>query len=130
MPETSLSSATFFKTESDFKQAVNGAYVPLRSIANDRAWVLGEMHSDNTYYPRNTLFGAVDNTENVADFAVPTANGITTNTQCVEINTVWIIKSLPVPTRFWQQLMMLILMRHSKNNLKGQAYFPKSVRLF
>ncbi len=35
---------------------------------NERAWVLEEMHSDNTYYARNTLYGAVDPTENVADF--------------------------------------------------------------
>ena len=79
-PETSLSSATFFVKEADFQQAVNGAYVPLRSIFNDRAWILGEMHSDNTYYPRNVLFGAVDPTENVADFALPVSNGTTTNT--------------------------------------------------
>ncbi len=79
VPETSLSSGTFFKNESDFKQAVNAAYVPLRSIVNDRAWLLGEMHSDNTYYYRNVLFGATEQQENIADFSIPTANGITTN---------------------------------------------------
>ncbi|MFT4155919.1 MAG: hypothetical protein QM629_19070, partial [Parafilimonas sp.] len=80
VPETSLSSTTFFKTESDFEQAVNATYVPLRSITNNYAWVLEEMHSDNAYYARNTLFGAVDNTENVADFAVPVSGSVTTNT--------------------------------------------------
>ena len=79
VPETALSSATFFTKESDFQQAVNGTYVPLRQMFNERAWILEEMHSDNTYYARNTLYGAVDPTENVADFAVPTANGVTAN---------------------------------------------------
>jgi starch-binding outer membrane protein, SusD/RagB family len=45
VPETNLSSAIFFKKESDFQQAVNAAYVPLRNIVNDRAYLLGEMHS-------------------------------------------------------------------------------------
>ena len=35
VPETSLSSATFFNTEADFQQAVNGVYVPLRNIVNE-----------------------------------------------------------------------------------------------
>ncbi|MEH6408391.1 MAG: RagB/SusD family nutrient uptake outer membrane protein, partial [Leeuwenhoekiella sp.] len=77
-PETSLSSETFYKTEADFEQAVNGAYVPLRSIVNDRAWLLGEMHSDNTYYARNVLFGATEQQEDIADFAIPSDNGVTT----------------------------------------------------
>lgn len=79
VPETQLSTGIFFRTQSDFQQAVNAAYVPLRTIFNDRAWKLGELHSDNAYYARNTLFGAVDATENIADFAIPTANGVTAN---------------------------------------------------
>src|SRR5690606_20829849 len=79
VPETQLSTAIFFKTQADFEQAVNGAYVPLRTIFNDRAWKLGELHSDNSYYARNILFGAVDATENIADFALPVSNGVTAN---------------------------------------------------
>tara|TARA_R110002167_G_scaffold65757_6_gene186025 strand:+ start:879 stop:2381 length:1503 start_codon:yes stop_codon:yes gene_type:complete len=79
-PEDSLSSDTFFKTDADFEQAVNAAYVPLRNIVNDRAWLLGEMHSDNTYYARNVLFGATEQQEDVADFAIPSDGGVTTNT--------------------------------------------------
>jgi N-acetyl-beta-hexosaminidase len=79
VPETALSSATFFVKEADFQQAVNGAYEPFRQMFNERAWILEEMHSDNSYYARNTLYGAVDPTENVADFAVPTSGGVTAN---------------------------------------------------
>jgi hypothetical protein len=80
VPETNLSTAIFFSKEADFQQAVNANYVPLRSIVNDRAWLLSEMHSDNAYYYRNILFGATEQQEDLADFAVPTANGVTSNT--------------------------------------------------
>ena len=76
IPETNLSSATFFKKEADFQQAINAAYVPLRAITNDRSWLLGEMHSDNAYYYRNILFGATEQQEDIADFSIPTANGL------------------------------------------------------
>ena len=69
-PETSLSSVTFFKTEADFTQAVNACYVPLRTIYNDRSYLLAEMHSDNTYYYRNTAFGATEQQEDLADFSI------------------------------------------------------------
>lgn len=119
-PQTALSSATFFTKESDFQQAVNGAYAPLRNIVNDRAWVLGELHSDNTYYARNILFGAVDNTENVADFAVPTANGVTTNANVLnQYRLDYLIISRA------NQILTTIdpvdFNADSKNNLKGQA---------
>ncbi len=78
-PESVGSSATFFTKESDFIQAVNGAYLPLRPIVNDRAFFLGEMHSDNAYYPRNPAFGATEQSEDIADFAIPAANGVTAN---------------------------------------------------
>lgn len=79
-PETNLTSVTFFKTQADFEQAVNACYVPLRTIYNDRSWLLSEMHSDNTYYARNTAFGATEQQEDLADFSIPVSGGLTTNT--------------------------------------------------
>jgi hypothetical protein len=129
VPETSLSSATFFKTESDFAQAVNAAYAPLRNIANDHAWCLGELHSDNTYYARNVLFGAVDNTENLADFAVPTANGITTNSH---VRDQYRLDYLIIART--NQILALIdgvdFDADSKANLKGQALFLRAYAYF
>ncbi|GAB4017264.1 RagB/SusD family nutrient uptake outer membrane protein [Spirosoma koreense] len=132
VPETALSSATFFKTEADFLQAINGAYVPFRQMYNERAWVLEEMHSDNTYYARNTLYGAVDPTENVADFAVPTANGVTANDNVLvqyRLNYVIISRA--------NQILSLIdgtgLTFSSdavKNNVKGQAQFLRAFAYF
>ena len=129
VPETALSSATFFKTEADFQQAVNGAYVPLRFIFNERAWILGEMHSDNTYYARNILFGAVDPTENIADFAVPTAGGVTANDNVLQQYRY----DYQIIARTNQILALIDKVDFpaaSKDNLKGQALFLRAFAYF
>jgi tetratricopeptide (TPR) repeat protein len=129
IPETSLSSATFFKTENDFQQAVNAAYVPLRTIANDRSWLLGEQHSDNTYYARNILFGATEQQEDLADFAVPVANGVTSNVHVLnQYRQDYVIIART------NQVLDLIdgveMPQASKDNLKGQALFLRAYAYF
>ena len=129
VPETNLSSATFFKTESDFKQAVNGAYVPLRAIVNGPAYLLGEMHSDNTYYFRNILFGAVDASENIADFALPSSGGVTTNGNVLNQYRL----DYQIIARTNQILSTIDAVDfpvESKNNLKGQAMFLRAFAYF
>jgi len=50
-PRTAQNSVDYFKTENDFKLAVNGAYAAVRDIYGSKtAWVMGEMRSDNTNY--------------------------------------------------------------------------------
>ncbi len=128
-PATSLSSATFFVSENDFKQAVNAAYVPLRTIYNDRNWLLNEMHSDNTYYARNILFGATEQQEDIADFAVPTANGVTSNTHVLNEYR----QDYQIIART-NQILALIddvdFDAASKANLKGQAQFLRAFAYF
>ncbi|WP_236977390.1 RagB/SusD family nutrient uptake outer membrane protein [Membranihabitans maritimus] len=128
-PETALSSATFFQTESDFEQAVNATYAPLRPIANDRAWLLGEMHSDNTYYARNPLFGATEQQEDIADFALPTNDGITSNTHVLNQYRL----DYQIIARA-NQIIALIdeadIPQESKDNLKGQALFLRGYAYF
>ncbi|MBO0932111.1 RagB/SusD family nutrient uptake outer membrane protein [Fibrella aquatilis] len=128
-PETNLSSANFFTKEADFQQAVNGAYVPLRTIFNERAWALGEMHSDNTYYARNILFGAVDPTENIADFAIPVANGVTANDFVLQQFRL----DYQIIARANQVLALIDKVdfnADSKANLKGQALFLRAFAYF
>ena len=125
VPETALSSETFFTKEADFQQAVNGAYVPLRSIVNDHAWALAEMHSDNTYYARNTLFGAVDNNENLADFAVPTASGVTTNNH-VRDQYRLDFQIIARTNQILASIDAVDFNAESKSNLKGQALFLRA----
>ncbi|KQS28248.1 RagB/SusD family nutrient uptake outer membrane protein [Dyadobacter sp. Leaf189] len=129
IPETALSSGVFFKTQNDFEQAVNSAYVPFRQMYNERAWVLEEMHSDNTYYARNVLYGAVDATENVADFAIPTAGGVTANDNVLvqyRLNYQIISRA--------NQILVLIdgvdFDAAAKKNLKGQALFLRAFAYF
>lgn len=134
-PETALTSETFFKNESDFKQAVNAAYVPLRPIFNDRAWVLGEMHSDNTYYPRNILFGAVDATENVADFAMPnsasTVAGVTLTTNGHVLNQYRLdFQIIARANQILSTIDQVEFDANSKANLKGQALFLRAFAYF
>lgn len=129
VPETSLSSATFFTKEADFQQAVNAAYVPLRTIFNDRAWILGEMHSDNTYYARNPLFGATEQQEDIADFAIPTANGVTSNTHVLNQYR----QDYLIIARANQVLSAIDNVEFgaaSKNNLRGQALFLRAFAYF
>ena len=129
VPETALSSATFFVKEADFQQAINGAYVPLRPSFNERAWVLEEMHSDNTYYARNTLYGAVDPTENIADFAVPTANGVTANDNVLQQYRY----DYQIVARTNQILALIDKVEFtaaSKDNIKGQALFLRAFAYF
>lgn len=129
VPETSLSSATFFTKQADFEQAVNGAYVPLRSIVNDRAWLLGEMHSDNTYYSRNILFGATEQQEDIADFAIPVAQGITSNVHVLNQYRL----DYQIIARTNQILATIDNVEFDaavKNNLRGQALFLRAYAYF
>lgn len=134
VPETALSSATFFTKEADFQQAVNGAYVPLRPLFNDRHWILAELHSDNTYYARNILFGAVDPTENIADFALPVSTGeagnVTANDNVLQLFRL----EYQIIARTNQILTLIDGIEFSnadtKNNLKGQALFLRAHAYF
>ena len=129
IPETALSSATFFTKEADFQQAVNAAYVPLRSIVNDRAWLLGEMHSDNTYYSRNILFGATEQQEDIADFAIPTANGVTSNVHV--LNQYRLDYQIIARTnQILSQIDKIEFNAATKSNLKGQAHFLRAYAYF
>lgn len=129
VPETALSSATFFTKEADFQQAVNAAYVPLRSIVNDRAWLLGEMHSDNTYYARNILFGATEQQEDIADFAIPTANGVTSNTHVLNQYRLD-YQIIARVNQILSQIDKIEFNADSKSNLKGQAHFLRAYAYF
>lgn len=129
VPETQLSSATFFKNQNDFEQAVNAAYVPLRNIINNRAWLLGEMHSDNTYYARNVLFGAVDPQEDLADFSLLESNGTNPN---VHLTDQW-RQDYQIIART-NQILTLIddveFDQTAKDNVKGQALFLRGYAYF
>lgn len=66
-PEGNLNEAIFFKSAQDFKQAVNGAYTPLRDVANV-AYFMDEVRSDNSRYEYDARDRGNAITENLTDF--------------------------------------------------------------
>ncbi|MGV3585598.1 MAG: RagB/SusD family nutrient uptake outer membrane protein [Adhaeribacter sp.] len=129
VPETQLSSATFFTKEADFQQAVNAVYVPLRTIFNDRSWLLSEMHSDNTYYARNPAFGATEQQEDLADFALPEANGVTSNTHVLnQYRQDYLI--IARANQILSTIDKIEFSADSKNNIRGQALFLRAFAYF
>src|SRR5690554_143820 len=125
VPETQLSTETFFNTEADFQQAVNAAYAPMRTIINDRAWRLSEMRSDNTIYAFNSMFDATEQDEDISDHAIPDAQGINSNTHV--LNHYRLDYQIVARTN---QILTTIddvdFNSASKNNIKGQAMFLRA----
>ncbi len=137
-PETSLSVPTFYKTEADFKQAINGAYAPLRLLNNHEGggiWVLTEMHSDNTIFQRLAQFGARERWHDVAQHAVPTSNGVTSNLY-VQHAYVDLFQIIARANQILVSIDGVEFDAAVKNNIKGQALFLRAysyyelVRLF
>jgi hypothetical protein len=73
-PEASLTGANFWKTESDLKQGVVGAYRSLQDMGNFNYWLFGEMRSDNTTFQYNAAQRGQENREFVDQFLVISTN--------------------------------------------------------
>lgn len=74
VPESSLTDANFWKTESDLKQGVVGAYSSLRGMGTFSFWLFGEMRSDNTTFQYNAPQRGQENREQVDQFLANSAN--------------------------------------------------------
>jgi hypothetical protein len=66
-PEGNLNTGNFYKSAQDFKQAVVGAYAPLRDVSNI-AYLMDETRSDNAMYDYNSKDRGNAVTENLVDF--------------------------------------------------------------
>ncbi|MTU81810.1 RagB/SusD family nutrient uptake outer membrane protein [Parabacteroides merdae] len=75
-PQYYPNDATFFKTQEQFTQAVNGAYSDLRGVSARQGYLMGEMRSDNTHYTRYKADRGLHilYLENIADFVVDDQN--------------------------------------------------------
>lgn len=128
-PEDSLSVPTFFKTEEDFTQAINATYEPLRNMYNQSKPFLTEMSSDNTYYARNTAFGATDNQEDIADHSIPSDGGITANSHVTSV-----YRDLYAIIARANQILITIdeaeIDDSVRANVKGQALFLRAFAYF
>lgn len=129
--ETSLSTATFYKTEADLQQAVNAAYAPLRNLynltpgANDSgAWAMGEMRSDNTRYIFNPSYRATIDQESISDFTNQAANTISTAKYTTNYQII------ARANQVLASVDAVDFAESSKNNIKGQALFLRALAYF
>lgn len=131
--ETSLSTATFYKSEKDLQQAVNAAYAPLRDLYNKSAapgvnnagaWLMGEMRSDNTTYLYNSSYRAVTDQEAISDFTNQAANTISTHKYTTNYQIIARANQLLA------SVDGVDFAEASKNNIKGQAYFLRALAYF
>jgi hypothetical protein len=74
-PEGQINEGNFYKTATDFRQALTGAYTPLRDAANI-AFYMEEMRSDNTKYDYNSKDRGGISYEQLADFMDDASNWI------------------------------------------------------
>lgn len=72
-PEGLVNEGNFYKTTSDFEEAVVGAYAPLRTAANS-AFYLEEMRADNTFFDYNAKDRGGAQSEQLAEFLDGSSN--------------------------------------------------------
>ncbi|HEY4064864.1 MAG TPA: RagB/SusD family nutrient uptake outer membrane protein [Puia sp.] len=74
-PQGNINEGTFYKTTSDFQEALTGAYGPLRDAANN-AFYIEEMRADNSYYTYNPKDRGSVAAEHVADYLDDVSDGV------------------------------------------------------
>lgn len=124
--KTALSTPLYFKSQSDFQQAITGTYASLRGAYNgsNGAWALGELRSDNTTYKYNPNDRGTINPEYICDFLDDNTNGTIPNKYFSDYQVI----------ARTNQILALIddvdFDATVKNNIKGQAYFLRAFSYF
>lgn len=124
--KTSLSTPIYFQSQSDFEQAINGAYAPLRALysGSSGAWAMGELRSDNTTYKYNSNDRGTIQPEYIADFIEDNTNGVLPN----KYNNDYAVIARA------NQILYLIddvdFDESVKGNIKGQALFLRAFAYF
>lgn len=122
-PETNVSQGSFYKSQSDFEQAITGTYAQLQFLYNE-AWQLTELRSDNTYFIYDRGNRGTKPSEDFATFTVETNNNILSNS--------WRSNYLII-SRANQVLSAIdnvTFDQSAKDNLKGQALFLRSLAYY
>lgn len=120
--ETTLSSAIYYKSQSDFEQAINGAYAPLRDLYSGDygSWSMGEMRSDNTNYKYSVIDRGRIQGEKICDFVEDADN----TTMLHKWNNNYSIISRV--NHLLDPIDNVEFDKNIKNNIKGQAYFLRA----
>lgn len=130
-PEGQVNEGNFYKTTSDFQQAIVGAYGPLRDAANS-SFYLEEMRADNTFFDYNAKDRGGAQSEQLAEFLDGSSNPTilvvwTADYQGIQRCDIILDKIQTPPADMTDSI---------KNNIIGQAealrahYYFELVRLF
>lgn len=120
--ETTLSSAIYYKSQSDFEQAINGAYSPLRELYGGEygSWSMGEMRSDNTTYKYSFIDRGRIKGEEISDFVEDANNTTMLHKWNNNYSVISRVNHLLDPIDNVEFDVSV------KNNIKGQAYFLRA----
>lgn len=123
-PEDAVTPDNFFQEETDFRQAIDGAYAPLQNLYDSQsAWAMGEMRSDNTHYFFNPDY-RFPPPEEIADFLVGSENEIIE--QKYNFNYDIIARSNQIIT----EIDDADIEQPGKDDIKGQALFLRALAYF
>lgn len=126
-PKNAVTVASFYESQSDFEQAVNGIYAPLQTLNDAGAysdWNFSEMRSDNTHFIYNPAIRGQLEAEHIADFLVEPDNpGVATmyNYYYLIVSRANYVLSSIDDADFDQA---------ARDNLKGQALFLRAYAYF
>lgn len=123
-PQNAVVPANFFQSESDFIQAVNGAYAPLQSLYNNPAsWAMGEMRSDNTHFFYNNDFRS-PMPEEIDEFVNGAENTVTADRYYINFDMI------ARANKILSVIDEAKLDKAKSDNFKGQALFLRALGYF
>ncbi|MES2487466.1 MAG: RagB/SusD family nutrient uptake outer membrane protein [Bacteroidota bacterium] len=129
LPETVVSAENFYITDTDFKLATVGMYVPLRNLygtglADYGAWTMGEMRSDNTIFIYNSGNRGYADREYVDEFIDDANGGAVSNKY--QNNYIIIGRA----NKILSTIDAADFDQARKDNYKGQALFMRAFAYF
>lgn len=124
-PQDQASSATFYQTEAQFRQALVAAYTPLRDLLTNDFYT-AEMRSDNTHYQyyRSNRGTAYVYRENIADF---TDQAIDDYSNAVYFHP---YRGISRANIILQRIAAANLSDTARNTIEGQAKFLRAFNYF
>lgn len=123
-PADQYSSATFFQTEAQLRQAVTAAYVPLRDVMTSD-FLLAEMRSDNTHYERSPTRGTqFESRDNIADFVNDASNSYV-----YDVYTA-LYKGISRANIVIGRIASANIAQAARNDIEGQARFLRAWNYF
>jgi hypothetical protein len=122
-PELSVAQSTFYKSKTDFTQAVTGIYAPLQPLYNVD-WRLTELRSDNAYFFFNVANRGPKPIEDLATFTIETNNATVLDSWR---NSYLIISRA---NTVLSQIDAATFDQPSKDGIKGEALFLRALAYY